>query len=91
MVTMIVTDQKISEMIPKMLSSVTLTGWGSPGLKTVWTVYSGLVPMSPKTTPRAPSVRAPWAVVRRLTLTVFSSWCARQSTWTTSFAPDRAT
>ena len=71
MVTMIVTDQKISEMIPKILSSVTLTGWGSPGLKTVWTVYSGLVPMSPKTTPRAPSARAPWAVARRFTLTVF--------------------
>jgi magnesium transporter len=78
MVTMIVTDQKISEMIPKMLSSVTVTGWGSPGLKTVWTVYSGLVPMSPKTTPRAPSARAPWAVERRFTLTVFSSWRARR-------------
>jgi magnesium transporter len=78
MVTMIVTDQKISEMIPKMLSSVTVTGWGSPGLKTVWTVYSGLVPMSPKTTPRAPSARAPWVAARRFTLTVFSSWRARR-------------
>ena len=74
MVTTIVTAQKISEMIPKMLSSVTLTGCGSAGLKTVCTVYSGLVPMSPKTTPRAPSARAPWAVERRFTLTVFSSW-----------------
>ena len=62
-VTTMVTDQKISEMIPKMLSSVTLTGWGSPGLNTVWTVYSGLVPMSPKTTPRAPTARANWPVV----------------------------
>src|SRR6266487_1210945 len=70
-VTTIVTDQKISEMIPKMLSSVTLTGWGSLGLKTVWTVYSGLVPMSPKTTPRAPRARAVWALARRFTLTVF--------------------
>ena len=70
MVTTIVTDQKISEMIPKMLSSVTLTGCGSAGLKTVWTVYSGLVPMSPKTTPRAPRARAAWAVERRSTLAV---------------------
>ena len=59
-VTMIITDQKISEMTPKMLSCDTLTGCGSLGLKTVCTVYSGLVPMSPKTTPRAPSARAPW-------------------------------
>ena len=73
MVTMMVTDQKISEMIPKMLSSVTLTGCGSPGLNTVWTVYSGLVPMSPKTTPRAPTARANWPVVPLLTLTVFPS------------------
>ena len=73
MVTMMVTAQKISEMIPKMLSSDTLTGCGSPGLNTVWTVYSGLVPMSPKTTPRAPTARAPWAAARGLTLTVFSS------------------
>src|SRR5215831_14248147 len=69
-VTMIVTDQKISEMIPKMLSCDTLTGCGSPGLKTVCTVYSGLVPMSPKTTPRAPTARAPCAAPRRLALTV---------------------
>src|SRR5215470_11235161 len=58
-VTISVTDQKISETTPKMLSVDTATGWGSPGLKTVWTVYSGLVPMSPKTTPRAPTARAP--------------------------------
>ena len=36
--TTIITDQKISEMIPKTLSVVTATGCGSPGLKTVWTV-----------------------------------------------------
>ena len=35
---MIVTDQKISEMTPKMLSLVAPTGCGSVGLKTVWTV-----------------------------------------------------
>ena len=35
---MIVTDQKISEMMPKTLSVVTVTGCGSPGLKTVWMV-----------------------------------------------------
>src|ERR1700683_1822230 len=70
---MIVTDQKISEMIPKMASCDTLTGCGSLGLKTVWTVYRGLVPMSPKTTPRAPSARAPCAVARRLTLKVLTS------------------
>ena len=69
-VTMIVTDQKISETIPKMVSCDTLTGCGSLGLKTVCTVYSGLVPMSPKTTPRAPTARVPCAVARRLTVTV---------------------
>jgi len=35
---MIVTDQKISEMTPKTLSLVAVTGCGSLGLKTVWTV-----------------------------------------------------
>jgi hypothetical protein len=35
---MIVTDQKISEMIPKTLSCVAETGCGSLGLKTVWMV-----------------------------------------------------
>jgi len=73
MVTMIVTDQKISEMTPKMLACDTVTGCGSLGLNTVWTVYSGLVPMSPKTTPRAPTARANWAVVRVLELTAFLS------------------
>ena len=37
-VTMIVTDQKISEMTPKTLSVVAVTGCGSSGLKTVCTV-----------------------------------------------------
>jgi hypothetical protein len=67
-VTMIVTAQKISETTPKMLSRDTLTGCGSPGSKSVCTAYNGLVPMSPKTTPRAPSVRAACAGARRLTL-----------------------
>ena len=62
---MIITDQKMSEVIPKTLLCDTLTGCGSLGLKTVWTVYSGLVPMSPKTTPRAPSASAAWAPARR--------------------------
>ncbi len=61
-VTMITTDQKISEMIPNTLSVDAATGCGSLGLKTVWTVYRGLVPMSPKTTPSAPSANAACAV-----------------------------
>jgi hypothetical protein len=66
---MMITDQKISETIPKMFWADTWTGWGSPGLNTVWMVYSGLVPMSPKTTPRAPSARAARAGARWLTVT----------------------
>src|ERR1700677_2923517 len=76
-VTMIVTDQKISETAPKMLSRDTLTGCGSLGSKRVCTVYNGLVPMSPKTTPRAPSARAPCAVARRLTLKVSAPLSSR--------------
>src|SRR6201995_4209528 len=64
---MIVIDQKISETTPKMLSRDTLTGCGSLGSNSVCNVYSGLVPMSPKTTPRAPSASAPCAAARRLT------------------------
>ena len=67
---MIVTAQKMSDTTPNTLSRDTLTGCGSPGSKSVCTVYNGLVPMSPKTTPRAPSVRAPCAAVRRLTLKI---------------------
>jgi hypothetical protein len=37
-VTTIVTAQKISEMIPKMLAVLAVTGCGSFGLKTVWIV-----------------------------------------------------
>src|SRR6201996_5910373 len=64
---MIVTDQKISETTPKTLSWATLTGCGSLGSNSVCNVYSGLVPMSPKTTPSAPSASAPCAAARRLT------------------------
>src|ERR1700753_1705398 len=64
---MIVTDKKISEMTPKTLSRATLTGWGSLGSNSVCSVYSGLVPMSPKTTPSAPTANAPCAAARRLT------------------------
>ena len=62
-VTTTVTDQKIIETIPKTLSVVAATGCGSPGLNTVWTVYSGLVPISPNTTPRAPRMSAPLTVL----------------------------
>src|SRR5215469_6902322 len=55
---MITTDQTISETIPYTFSGETRTGCGSDGLNTVCTVYSGLVPISPKTTPKAPSSRA---------------------------------
>jgi hypothetical protein len=37
-VTISVTAQKISEMIPKMLAVEAVTGCGSSGLKTVWIV-----------------------------------------------------
>ena len=57
-VTTIITDQKISEMTPNTLSAETATGCGSPGLKTVCTVYNGLVPMSPNTTPSAATASA---------------------------------
>src|ERR1700722_8712243 len=59
---MATTAQKISETTPYTLCVDTWTRCGSDGLKTVWTVYRGLVPMSPNTTPRAPSSRAPRAV-----------------------------
>src|SRR5215469_5802463 len=64
MVTMIVTAQKISETTPNTFCVDTGTGCGSDGLKTVCTVYSGLVPMSPNTTPRAPTASAAWALPR---------------------------
>ena len=37
-VTMIITDQKISDTTPYTCVSESGTGWGSPGLKTVWIV-----------------------------------------------------
>src|SRR5262249_10764277 len=82
-VTMIVTDQKISETTPKTFSLDTGTGCGSPGLKTVWTVYSGLVPMSPKTTPRPPGASAPRAATCRFTVTV-SCPSAHTNPWRTT-------
>src|SRR5215831_8486782 len=68
MVTTIVTAQKISETTPNTFSVDTGTGCGSDGLKTVCTVYSGLVPISPNTTPRAPTASAAWALPRLITL-----------------------
>src|SRR6201996_9766972 len=67
---MAITDQKISETTPNTFSVVTRTGCGSDGLKIVCTVYSGLVPMSPNTTPRAPSSRAPRAALCLIVLPV---------------------
>src|SRR5215471_21449569 len=64
MVTTIVTAQKISETTPNTFWLDTGTGCGSDGLKAVCTVYSGLVPMSPNTTPRAPTASAAWALPR---------------------------
>src|SRR6201995_2270556 len=61
--TMAITDQKISDTIPYTCSVVTATRCGSDGLKTVCSVYSGLVPMSPNTTPSAPSSSAPRATL----------------------------
>ena len=54
--------QKISETTPYTFCVDTWTRCGSDGLKTVCTVYSGLVPMSPNTTPSAPISSAPRAV-----------------------------
>src|SRR5215471_6040106 len=68
MVTTIVTAQKISETTPNTFCVDTGTGCGSDGLKTVCTVYSGLVPISPNTTPRAPTASAAWALPRLITL-----------------------
>jgi len=41
--------------------------------KTLWNAYNGLVPMSPKTTPSAPSVRAAIPVLVRPLLDVARS------------------
>ena len=57
-VTTSITDQTISETMPKTFSCETWTGCGSDGLNTVCSVYSGLVPISPNTTPSAPTASA---------------------------------
>ncbi len=49
-------DQTMSERMPITLSGV--SGMPYSGLKAVFSAYSGLVPMSPKTTPMAPRTRA---------------------------------
>src|ERR1700722_3341435 len=52
---MISTDQTINDTMPNTFCGETFTGCGSDGLNTVCTVYNGLVPMSPNTTPSAPT------------------------------------
>ena len=49
--------QNTREMTPYTSSGAVPTALLS-AVKTVWIAYRGLVPMSPKTTPRAPRVRA---------------------------------
>jgi hypothetical protein len=44
--TTIISDQKISDRMPRTLSGVIGTGWWAPP-KTSLSAYSGLVPMSP--------------------------------------------
>ena len=63
-VTTIMIVQKTSEITPKTSLSVALTAKPSAE-KTVCSAYSGLVPMSPKTTPRAPSASAVMPTLRR--------------------------
>ena len=55
--TIIISAQTISDRMPKMLASVRGTGC-LPASNTSLRVYSGLVPMSPKTTPSAARVNA---------------------------------
>lgn len=45
-----------SDSTPSTLSGVTGTWWPWCSPKLSFSAYSGLVPMSPKTTPRAPTV-----------------------------------
>ena len=71
--TTIISDQKNSERMPRTLSGVIGTGWWAPP-KTSFSAYSGLVPMSPKTTPIAPTNNKPV----RLFLTI----CHQYSTYT---------
>src|SRR5260370_22229381 len=58
--TTIINDQKIAETPPRTFAVEKGMPW--LGLNTSFTAYSGLVPMSPYTTPRAASV----SVLRRL-------------------------
>src|SRR4051812_50218192 len=55
--TSIVIVQKTSETTPYTSAVVACTAWLS-AVNTVCSAYSGLVPMSPKTTPRAPNASA---------------------------------
>jgi len=56
MVTTTVSDQKIRDMTPSRLAGVRDMAWGP--WKHSLTVYRGLVPMSPYTTPKAPIDKA---------------------------------
>jgi hypothetical protein len=57
-VTMIVIAQNTSEITPYTLAGVIGTGRAASREKTVGIAYSGLVPISPNTTPNAPSASA---------------------------------
>src|SRR5215469_12164466 len=94
MVTTIVTDQKMSETTPNTFWLDTGTGCGSDGLKTVCTVYSGLVPISPNTTPRAPTASAACALPRLIALpsaTLTLAGCQEQFMPRTRSAADQPT
>jgi hypothetical protein len=55
--TIIVIDQNTSEITPKTSPRMARTAWWS-AVEMVCMAYSGLVPISPNTTPSAPTVRA---------------------------------
>jgi len=61
--TIVVIAQNTNEMTPYTPASFGLTApsWAA---KTVWRAYRGLVPISPKTTPSAPTVRVAVPAVR---------------------------
>src|SRR5258706_8358730 len=56
-VTRVINDQNISERMPSTVDS--FSGMPCAGLNDSFRAYSGLVPMSPNTTPMAPMVSAP--------------------------------
>ena len=56
--TTIISDQKMVDRPPRMFSAV--SGMPCAGENVSFTAYSGLVPMSPKTTPSASRVSAAW-------------------------------